>query len=277
MKCVRFVAFALVIILAFSVPVFAAGQLANPFSLYRDDTQADSFYDMYLNEGGVCTILNKAVLTQAIDALPKLAEAKTLSQEKLVKRIIKVERFNKYAKHIYELRPGELRFDEKGYVLSKTQYEGLLASINKSLEETAVHSSISYPFWLTWMNPERVTKINYIDKTGQTAQSHTALQENLYFTAPSLQWENVKRASQRYDLKTTEIAKLSGGIYTTIEFDSGAIYRVFINADNLYVEYSGADYGYKYINVSESALSAYKSSMREAYTKRPSNLPGYTG
>ncbi len=286
MKKTRIAILALVALMLLSVfPVTAAELIApsespavaapknNPFSTNTNTADADGVFNMYIQEGGVCTIINRSHLTSAINALPKLSEVKALSQEKCVAKIIKVESFNNFAKHIYELRPGELRFDNKGYVLSKKQYDGLLAAVNKGIEKNAV----SHPYLLTWMNPERVTKMNYIDKTGSTDKSYAALKDNLYFAAPSLRNEGVTRASQQYNVKELDIAKLKNGVYQTVEFDSGAIYRVFIDENNLYVEYVGDDYGYKYAHARDTALSTFKSGMKTACTKMDSNLPGYTG
>ena len=247
----------------------------NPFSINTNTADADGIFDMYLYEDGVCTIFDKKPLTQAINALPKLSEVKTLSREKCAATVLKVERFNNFTKYTYELRPGELRFGDKGYALSEKQYTNLLAAVNKGLKETS--EQVSCPFWFTWMNPERVTKMSYIDKTGATAKNYTAIKENLSSSASGLQWQGVTRASQRYEVKQLDIAKLNNGVYTVVEFDSGVVCRIFIDADNLYVECSGVDYGYKYLNAREAALSEYKSTMQIACTKPDSNVPGYTG
>ncbi len=225
----------------------------NPFAVVYEDPYFGRTMYFHHVKNTVCSYMDPEALGAAINALPKLPEYAGASETPYT-RFITVDEDDNYEKHIYELHTDCLEYDGKAYALTTAQYGALHAAFKKSLAEETGYSS--YPYWLVWMNPERVTGMTHTDASGKR---YAVKAENLNVAAQNHRDILVQQTAQVYDPLKVGIDVLAekSGVYTIITFDSSVKYYLYMNEKYLYVESSDQTYGVRY-TFRTDVISQYK-------------------
>ncbi len=139
-----------------------------------------------------------------------------------------------YAKTEYRLRPTVLEVNGTAYALTQEQYDTLLGICKWGKEQR-----VQWPYWLIYMNPNRVVKVECTDETGQMRQM---IDDNIYFVAEELHTLSAEKGSL-YAPGTVDFSNMFRAVFT---FDNEGTYTIAIDDKTMYLEATGMDYACKY-------------------------------
>ncbi len=183
----------------------------------------------------------------AINALPPLAEKTGAAPAaQAAYGLMTVEKQNNFAKRQYFLYEDALAVDGTVYSITPDQYTALQKAM-------AVKSGSGYlvtPYWLAYMNPNRVTKVMCTGPDGQMQEIKT---DNMPVAACEPQYLGVTSV-KTYTPGTKDVSQIPfKAVYT---FDSGVTYTLYVtNATprvpnvTFYLESSDMNVAYEYTSV----------------------------
>ncbi len=158
----------------------------------------------------------------------------TPSGNKVEGGFLLVSQDGSYAKTEYRLKPTVLEVNGAAYALTQEQYDTLLG-----ICQWGKGQRVQWPYWLIYMNPNRVVTVECTDETGQMRQM---IPENVCHAAEELRTLSAEQGS-RYVPGTVDFSGMFRAVFT---FDNEGTYTVAIDDNTMYLEATGMDYACKY-------------------------------
>jgi len=192
----------------------------------------------------------------AINNLPTLEKVDTVSAQNAQYGLMSVAQ--DYSKVQFFLYEDFLSVNGAAYAITNEQYETL-----KTAMSAGTANGVATPQWFVYMNPNRVTKIQWKDEQGEMTEIR---KENVPFSAVALRTIDVKSVKTYTPGSKNLDDSPFKAVYT---FDNGVTYTVYVSDDTsrtsnvvFYVESSDMNYACEY--VSNTYISNYTEYTREA-------------
>lgn len=215
----------------------------NPFT-----TAKDEIYDLYLLHPQKLTYSQIGSyffsprtepdhpIALALNALPTLQKGEAKPGEKPQVGFLIVR--EDYRKTQVNLLEQALEVDGTVYSLTPDQYRQLKELAQKAV----VPDDYEYAQWLVWMNPNRITGMQYTDAAGRT---HELSERTHPIMAMEFRLLPVTGGTT-YPAGSKDFSGKSGLHQVTITFDSGVKYKLVLDGDTLYLESSDSSTGCRY-------------------------------
>lgn len=187
-----------------------------------------------------------------LNTLPLLPKAENVQNNTVQTGFLIVR--EDYKKTEVNLMENALEIDGVIYKLTTDQYN----SIKKVADIYMQKDHQSFAQWLVWMNPNRVTKIDWADET----KVSRSLQQNIFLIASNARDLTVSGGTT-YTPGSKNFGLMDYVSRMVMTFDNGVTYTMVIDNDTLYLESSDMSFGCQY-KMNTNHVSSFINYMKQA-------------